>query len=135
MNYSLSTTFILVFLAGFTAFGQSGGGRDKDNRKKSPESTATAPAASSGITVPSWLPAAAPYQPSATQLTDVTDTKLDVRFEGPIALATESYDYRIETKAGEVAERRGVATSVLKKIGGEWRILSMHNSARKPRAS
>ncbi len=61
--------------------------------------------------------------------------KLDVRFEGPIALATESYDYRIETKAGEVAERRGVATSVLKKIGGEWRILSMHNSARKPRAS
>lgn len=60
---------------------------------------------------------------------------VDVRFEGPVALATESYDYRIETKGGEVAERRGVATSVLKKVGGEWKILSMHNSARKPRAS
>lgn len=61
--------------------------------------------------------------------------KVDVRFEGPVALATESYDYRIETKAGEVAERRGVATSVLKKVSGEWKFVSMHNSARKPRAS
>lgn len=60
---------------------------------------------------------------------------VDVRFEGPVALATETYNYRIETKKGEVAERRGVATSVLKKIGGEWKILSMHNSARKPKAS
>lgn len=61
--------------------------------------------------------------------------KIDVRFEGPLALAAESYDYRVETKKGETAERRGVATSVLKKIGGQWKILSMHNSARKPRAS
>ena len=61
--------------------------------------------------------------------------KVSVRFEGPIALATETYDYRIETKKGEIAERRGVATSVLKKSGGRWKILSMHNSARKPRAS
>jgi len=64
-----------------------------------------------------------------------SDYKVDVRFEGPVALATETYNYRIETKTGDVAERRGVATSVLKKIGGQWRILSMHNSARKPRAS
>jgi len=64
-----------------------------------------------------------------------SDYKVDVRFEGPVALATETYSYRIETKAGEIAERRGVATSVLKKIGGEWKILSMHNSARKPKAS
>lgn len=60
--------------------------------------------------------------------------RVAVRFEGPVALATETYDYRIETKSGEVAERRGVATSVLKKIAGQWRILTMHNSARKPRA-
>lgn len=60
--------------------------------------------------------------------------KVDVRFEGPVALATETYDYRIETKSGEVAERRGVATSVLKKAAGRWKILTMHNSARKPRA-
>lgn len=64
-----------------------------------------------------------------------SDYKVDVRFEGPIALATESYNYRIETKKGEIAERRGVATSVLKKVGGQWKILSMHNSARKPKGS
>lgn len=62
-----------------------------------------------------------------------SDYKVNVRFEGPIALATESYDYRIETQKGEVVERRGVATSVLKKIDGQWKILSMHNSARRPR--
>jgi ketosteroid isomerase-like protein len=64
-----------------------------------------------------------------------SDYKVDVRFEGAVALATETYNYRVETKSGETAERRGVATSVLKKIGGQWKILSMHNSARKPRGS
>lgn len=58
---------------------------------------------------------------------------VDVRFEGPVALATETYRYRIETKKGEVAERLGVATSTLKKVGGQWKIISMHNSARKPK--
>lgn len=60
--------------------------------------------------------------------------KVGVRFEGPVALATESYTYRIETAKGEIAERLGVATSVLKKVGGEWKIVVMHNSARKPTA-
>ena len=60
--------------------------------------------------------------------------RISVRFEGPLALATESYNYRIETKAGEIAERVGVATSVLKKIGGKWKIVSMHNSSRRPAA-
>lgn len=64
-----------------------------------------------------------------------SDYKVIVRFEGPVALTTETYNYRIETKKGEIAERRGVATSVLKKIGGQWKILSMHNSARKPKGS
>ena len=64
-----------------------------------------------------------------------SDYKVTVRFEGPVALATETYDYRIETKSGETAERPGVATSVLKKIDGQWKILSMHNSARKPKGS
>ena len=59
----------------------------------------------------------------------------DVRFEGPVALATETYDYRIETSDGEVAERRGVATSVLRKENGAWKIVMMHNSARRPSAS
>lgn len=64
-----------------------------------------------------------------------SDYKVDVSFEGPVALATESYNYRIETAKGEVAERRGVATSVLKKVGGTWKILSMHNSSRKPKGT
>jgi uncharacterized protein (TIGR02246 family) len=64
-----------------------------------------------------------------------SDYKIDVRFEGPLALATESYTYRIDPKTGEPAVRRGVATSVLKKVSGRWKILSMHNSARKPKGS
>jgi uncharacterized protein (TIGR02246 family) len=61
--------------------------------------------------------------------------KVSVRFEGPLALATETYTYRIETKKGEVADRLGVATSVLRKENGRWRIVMMHNSSRKPSAS
>ena len=34
-----------------------------------------------GIVVPSWLPAEAPLQPAATILTEVIDTKLNVRFD------------------------------------------------------
>ncbi len=64
-----------------------------------------------------------------------SDYQVTVRFEGPLALATETYNYRLETRSGETAERRGVATSVLKKIDGQWKILSMHNSARKPKGS
>lgn len=64
-----------------------------------------------------------------------SDYQVSVRFVGPVALATETYNYRIETKTGEIAERRGVATSVLQKIGGQWKILSMHGSARKPKGS
>lgn len=65
-----------------------------------------------------------------------SDYKVDVHLIGPAAAhAIETYNYRIETKSGEIAERRGVATSVLKKIGGQWKIVSMHSSARKPRAS
>lgn len=62
-----------------------------------------------------------------------SDYKVDVRLEGPIAIATESYKYRIETRSGEIAERLGVATSALKKVDGKWKIISMHNSARRPR--
>ena len=61
--------------------------------------------------------------------------KVEIRFEGPVALATESYTYRIETKKGEIAERLGVATCVLKKVGGRWKVSVMHNSARKPSSS
>ena len=64
-----------------------------------------------------------------------SDYKVDVRFEGPVALATETYKYRIETKDGTIAERQGVTTSVLKQAGGQWKILVSHNSGRKPKGS
>ena len=65
-----------------------------------------------------------------------SDYKVDVRLlSSDTALATETYKYRIETKQGEVAERIGVATSVLKKFGGQWKVISMHNSGRKPTGS
>lgn len=64
-----------------------------------------------------------------------SDYRVDVRFEGPIALTTETYNYRIETEKGEIVERRGVATSVLKKVGRQWKILSTHGSSRKPKGS
>ena len=64
-----------------------------------------------------------------------SDYKVEVRFEGPVALTTETYNYRIETAKGEIVDRRGVATSVLKKVGREWKILSTHGSSRKPKGS
>ena len=64
-----------------------------------------------------------------------SDYKADVHLLGPAAAhATETYKYRIETKTGEVVDRLGVATSVLKKENGRWKIVMMHNSGRKPRA-
>ena len=64
-----------------------------------------------------------------------SDYKVDVRFEGPVALTTETYSYRIETQKVEIVEQRGVATSVLMKVGRQWKILSTHGSSRKPRGS
>lgn len=64
-----------------------------------------------------------------------SDYKVDIRIEGSIALANETYKYRIETKDGTVAERLGVTTSVLKQIDGQWRIVVSHNSGRKPKAN
>lgn len=64
-----------------------------------------------------------------------SDYKVDVRFEGPLALATETYSYRIETNDGTVAQRVGVTTSVLKQIDGRWQILVSHNSGRKPKGT
>lgn len=59
--------------------------------------------------------------------------RLTVRFEGQVALASESYTYRIERHQGEPIERRGVTTSVLRRTPDGWRIVSMHGSSRAPR--
>lgn len=65
-----------------------------------------------------------------------TDYMVDVHLLGPAAAhAIETYKYRIETKKGEVVDRLGVATSVLKKQNGRWKIVMMHNSGRRPKAA
>lgn len=62
-----------------------------------------------------------------------SDYQVDVRIEGDMAVATETYNYRIELKSGGAPiERRGAATTVLKRIDGRWLILVAHNSSRKP---
>lgn len=56
-----------------------------------------------------------------------------VRIEGDVAIASESYTYRIVLKrGGEPIERTGVATSVLKRTTAGWRFLQTHSSSRKP---
>lgn len=64
-----------------------------------------------------------------------SDYRVDTRLEGDIAIATETYRYTIFLKdKPEPIERQAVATSVLKKSGGRWQIISMHSSSRVPRA-
>ncbi len=54
---------------------------------------------------------------------------------GDVAYATETYRYRITFKdaASAPIERRGVATSVLERRDGAWRIIRYHSSSRAPR--
>ena len=51
------------------------------HKKPTPAAAAAPVPAAAGLTVPSWLPADAPLHPAATVLTDVVDTRLDVRFD------------------------------------------------------
>ena len=63
-----------------------------------------------------------------------SDYTVRVRFEGPVALATETYHYTIVLKdKPDPIVRQGVATSVLIRDGGAWKIRSMHNSSRVPK--
>lgn len=64
-----------------------------------------------------------------------SDYTVNIRMKGGLALATETYNYRIQTKSGEIATRKGVATSVLTRTGDGWKILVMHGSARKPKGA
>lgn len=61
------------------------------------------------------------------------DYKADIKLEGPVAIATETYTYRIVLKSGEALDRLGVATSVLKWNGQAWQIVTTHSSSRKPK--
>ncbi|MEK6783456.1 MAG: nuclear transport factor 2 family protein [Bacteroidota bacterium] len=61
-----------------------------------------------------------------------SDYKADVTIDLPFAFVTESYKYTIVVKKdNSVAIRRGVATSILKKEKGVWKIAQTHSSSRR----
>ncbi len=61
-----------------------------------------------------------------------SDYKVDVKVDGKYAFATEKYNYALVlAKDKTEVKRKGVATSVLKKVNGEWKIMISHNSSRK----
>lgn len=52
--------------------------------------------------------------------------------DGNYAFANETYSYHIVlAKDNTEVKRKGVATSVLKKVNNEWKIMISHNSSRK----
>ncbi len=61
-----------------------------------------------------------------------SDYNVDVKVDGKYAFTTEIYTYTLVlTKDNSEIKRKAVATSVLKKIKGEWKIMISHNSLRK----
>lgn len=71
---------------------------------------------------------------------EFSDYTIDVEVDMPYAFTTETYIYTIEIKANEEKEieartiiKKGVATSILKKINGQWKIIKTHSSSRENR--
>ncbi|MFV8347386.1 YybH family protein [Flavobacterium sp. ZB4P13] len=61
-----------------------------------------------------------------------SDYKVDVTVSGEYAFSTETYNYTIVVaKDNKVLKRKGIGTSVLRKMNGEWKIMVSHNSSRK----
>ena len=60
------------------------------------------------------------------------DYKVDIVVDGNYAFTNETYSYNIVlAKDNTEVKRKGVATSVLKKVNNEWKIMISHNSSRK----
>jgi len=64
-----------------------------------------------------------------------SDYEIDVQVDGVYAFTTETYVYTIVLKPNDKGESRtiskkGVATSILKKIDGKWKIVKTHSSSR-----
>lgn len=68
---------------------------------------------------------------------EMIDPSVRIVVAGDTAYATETYRFRIAFKdaARAPVERQGVATSMLERRNGEWRIVSYHSSSRAPRAA
>ena len=61
-----------------------------------------------------------------------SDYKIKVQVDLPYAFTTETYNYTIVVKEGnKISNNKGVATSILRKQGNEWKIIKTHTSARK----
>ncbi|MEJ5962968.1 YybH family protein [Pedobacter immunditicola] len=61
-----------------------------------------------------------------------SDYKAEVQVDGNYAFATETYDYTITVAKNNMEiKRKGIATSVLRKVNGEWKIMISHSSSRK----
>ena len=60
-----------------------------------------------------------------------SDYKITVTIDLPYAFTTETYNYAIIlAKDDRIIEQKGVATSILKKIDGQWKIIKTHTSSR-----
>ena len=71
-----------------------------------------------------------------------SDYNIDVDLNLPFAFTTETYKYTIDLKADEekgrearLIEKKGLATSILEKIDGNWKIIKTHSSSRNIRKS
>ncbi|TRW98999.1 YybH family protein [Flavobacterium gawalongense] len=61
-----------------------------------------------------------------------SDYKVDVNVSDEYAFSTETYNYTVVVaKDNKEFKRKGIATSVLKKVNGEWKIMISHNSSKK----
>lgn len=66
---------------------------------------------------------------------EFSDYKIDAKVDLPYAFTTETYIYTIVLNPDEKGESRtikkkGVATSILKKMDGKWKIIKTHSSSR-----
>tara|TARA_R110001592_G_scaffold32587_3_gene113996 strand:+ start:4803 stop:5285 length:483 start_codon:yes stop_codon:yes gene_type:complete len=64
-----------------------------------------------------------------------SDYEIDAKVDSPYAFSTETYIYTIVLNPNDKGETRtirkkGVATSVLKKMDGQWKIIKTHTSSR-----
>jgi len=60
-----------------------------------------------------------------------TEYEIDVQVDLPYAFTTESYIYTIILKEdGKQIERKATATSILKKMDENWKIVKTHSSSR-----
>jgi ketosteroid isomerase-like protein len=69
---------------------------------------------------------------------EYSDYEIEVQVDLPYAFTNETYIYTIVLKSDEKGEsesikKKGLATSILKKTNGKWKIIKTHTSTRNPK--